>query len=124
MLIFFHLASRVAALLIASFIYRDDPVVSTGTGAACESRCGYLANYRNITQGFHELFQWGGGGCGFIHGALGGTLSFPSLILITGELLEDTKSPGGLESLLDQQFTLSYKCHKHVTRHFVSHAVG
>lgn len=40
-------------------------------------------------------------------GALGVTPSFPSLILITEDLLEDTTT-----SLLDQQFTLSRKCPK------------
>lgn len=39
----------------------------TGThaGALCESRCGYLANYRNITQGFRRVAPMGGGGVQF-----------------------------------------------------------
>lgn len=65
------------------------------------SRCGYLANYRNITQGFQIVAPVGRTGRSRIHGALGGTLSFPSLILITGELFEGRKSPRRLGKFVE-----------------------
>lgn len=68
------------------------------------SRHGYFANYRNITQGFPERRSSAGRECG----GLGGTLSFPSLILITGggggggSWRTQSVGSGGWESLLNQ----------------------
>lgn len=78
------------------------------------SRCGYLANYGNITQGFQRSRSSGEEGCADICGALGGTLSFPSLILIAGGSLggRGVGSEAGKVCWTDS-FTLS---HTHTRR--------
>ena len=84
------------------------------------SRCGYLANYGNITQGFQRSRSSGEEGCADICGALGGTLSFPSLILIAGGSLggRGVGSEAG-KVLLDRQF--SSLSHTHGGEYFLNH---
>lgn len=83
------------------------------------SRCGYLANYGNITQGFQRSRSSGEEGCADICGALGGTLSFPSLILIAGGSLggRGVGSESGLGKFVGPTVLLSLS-HTHTENTF------
>lgn len=85
------------------------------------SRCGYLANYGNITQGFQRSRSSGEEGCADICGALGGTLSFPSLILIAGGSLggRGVGSESGLGKFVGPTVLLSLT-HTHTWRRILS----